>query len=246
MTYSREYIRLPKSGLMPDSGIERRKLNDIFWINLIHLHLIKFYREYDIEDLKKLIAKEKSKTTRKHIEDLIKDYMKTWFEKNDKRIFREGILINLESKVKYNDVGFYDIKFQHSDWVNLKSKQVKYYSIECKNLTLDATKNHISEYVYVNSKKDGGVYRYFNGKYAQNQNFGGMLGFVLDENLHLIKDKIIEKLKLPFDKPPQGNLIENGILLNSIEGNDFTFNSIHKRFDGNFTLHHFLFDFNKY
>lgn len=242
MTYQREYIRLPKSSALPISSIQKRKLDDSFWINLIHLHLLKFYKEFDIEELKKLIAKEKSKTTRKHIEDLIKDYMKSWFEKSNRRFFREGILINLESKVKYNNPGFYDIKFQHSDWVNLKSKEIKYYSVECKNLTLDTTKNHIAEYVFVNHKKDGGVYRHFNGKYAQNHNFGGMLGFVLDGDLQLIKNKIIEKLKLPFDKTPEGDLIENGILLNSIEGNDFTFNSIHNRFDGDFTLHHFLFD----
>ena len=75
MDRDREYIRLPKSSALPDSSIQKRKLNDCFWVNLIHLHLLKFYKEYDIEELKKLIAKEKKKTTRKHIEDVVKDYI---------------------------------------------------------------------------------------------------------------------------------------------------------------------------
>jgi hypothetical protein len=243
MNRDREYICLPKSSVLPDSSFQKRKLDNFFWVNLVHFHLLKFYKEYEIDDLKKLIEIEKKKISRKHIEDVIKDYIYSWFEKSNKRIFREGIIINLEPKVKYDQVGFYDIKFQHSDWVDSKNESFKYYSVECKNLTLDATKNHIAEYVFVNHKKDGGVYRYFNGKYAQNQNFGGMLGFILDGEVNTIKEKIIEKLKSPFDITPQGDLIDNGIILNSIEGNDFTFNSTHKRNDENFTLHHFLFDF---
>lgn len=239
MDRDREYIRLPKSSAMPDSSILKRKLNDSFWVNLIHIHLLKFYKEYEIEDLKKLIEIEKRKTTRKHIEDVVKDYMYNWFEKSDKRIFREGIIINLESKVKYEHVGFYDIKFQHSDWVDAKDENIKYYSVECKNLNTSNTT--IDEYVYNNSKKDGGVYRHFNGKYAQKNKIGGMLGFILDGEVNIIKGKIIEKMKLPFDRTPEGDLIEDGIFLNSIEDNEFTFNSTHKRLDGHFTLHHLLF-----
>lgn len=240
MDREREYIRLPKSSALPDSSIQKRKLDDSFWISLIHFHLLKFYKEYEIEDLKKLIEVEKKKTTRKHIEDVVKEYMYNWFERSNKRIFREGIIINLEPKVKYDHVGFYDIKFQHSDWVDAKSESLKYYSVECKNL--NKSNISIDEYVYNNSKKDGGVYRHFNGKYAQKNKLGGMLGFVLEGELNTIREKIINKLKLPYDKTPEGDLIENGIQLNSIEGNDFTFNSIHKRFDGDFTLHHFLFN----
>lgn len=235
----REYIRLPRTTVMPDSSRKKRDLNDEFWINLIHYHLLKFYKEFDINELHNLIENEKKKLGRKHIEDLIKDYIKTWFETYNKRIFFEGIIINLESKVKYNQPGFYDIKFEHSDWVNIDTKKLKYYSVECKNL--NSFSPCINEYVFNSSKKDGGVYRYFNGKYSQENSYGGMIGFVLEGELDKIKEALISKIKIPFDNSPEGDLVEDGILLNSIESNDFTFNSKHKRLTECFTLHHFLF-----
>lgn len=235
----REYIRLPKTSFLPDSSRKKRVKDDAFWIKLIHFHLLKFYKEFEFDELTALIEAEKKKIKRKHIEDLIKDYIYKWFEKNDKRIFFEGILINLESKVKYNQVGFYDMKFQHSDWVDIENEKIKYYSIECKNLNKKALS--IDEYVYNKSKKDGGVYRHFNGKYAQFNNFGGMLGFVLDGEIDKIKNSIISKLNISTDLSPEGDLIEKGVELNSIEGNTFTFTSKHKRKGDEFILHHFLF-----
>lgn len=235
----REYIILPKTTIMPDSSKRKRALNDDFWIRRIHYHLLKFYKEFDIKELSDLIETEKRKPARKHIEDLIKDYIKTWFETYDKKIFREGIVINLEPKVKYNQPGFYDMKFEHSDWVNLETEKLKYYSLECKNL--NSSNPCINEYVFNSSKKDGGVYRYFNGKYSQENNYGGMLGFVLEGDITKIKEALIKKIKNPFDNSPEGDLLEDGILLNSIESNDFTFNSTHRRGTGFFTLHHFLF-----
>ncbi|MEL1242792.1 hypothetical protein AAEO56_00850 [Flavobacterium sp. DGU11] len=235
----REYIRLPKTTIMPDSSRKKRTLNDDFWINLIHYHLLKFYREFNITELNDLIETEKVKPGRKHIEDLIKDYMKTWFENYDRRIFFEGIVVNLEPKVKYNQPGFYDIKFEHSDWINNDTLKLKYYSVECKNL--NSYNPCINEYVFNASKKDGGVYRHFNGKYCQENNYGGMLGFVLAGDINKIKDALILKLKQPFDNSPEGDLIDDGIILDSIEGNNFTFNSKHRRLKDFFTLHHFLF-----
>ncbi|PZO22184.1 MAG: hypothetical protein DCE86_18395 [Flavobacteriaceae bacterium] len=235
----REYIRLPKTTIMPDSSRKKRTLNDDFWINLIHYHLLKFYKEFNIAELCDLIEVEKKKPGKKYIEDLIKNYIKTWFETCDKRIFMEGIVINLEPKVKYDHPGFYDIKFEHSDWVNLRTQKRQYYSIECKNL--NSSNPCIDEYVFNSSKRDGGVYRYFNGKYSQENNYGGMLGFVLEGEIAKIKEALISKMKIPFDNSPEGDLLEDGILLNSIESNEFTFNSKHKRRTEYFTLHHFLF-----
>ena len=98
-----------------------------------------------------------------------------------------------------------------------------------------------NEYVYVknNSKTDGGVYRYFNGKYAQGQDFGGMIGFVLNGKVNDIKDKIQLKLKDPFDVTPEGDL--QSVADNSIENNDFTFTSTHVRKSKNFLIYHILF-----
>jgi len=236
----REYIRLPKTSFLPDSSKKKRELSDGFWIRLVHSHLLKFYNEFDVTDLLNLIDNENKNSKRRHIEDLIKDYIYDWFVKNDKRIFREGIIVNLESKVKYNQAGFYDMKFQHSDWVDIATNRLKYYSLECKNL--NSANPCINEYVFNNSKKDGGVYRHFNGKYAQLNSYGGMLGFVLEGDIKKIKENIIHKLKQPFDISPEGDLLEEGIKIDSIEGNVFTFNSTHKRAAEFFTLHHILFN----
>ena len=109
--------------------------------------------------------------------------------------------------------------------------------------------NLLNKYIFFKHKKDeqgnyiydGGVYRYFNGKYAQNIDFGGMIGFVLGGDILDLKNKLYERLKNKFDITPEGDLIQ--ITDNSIEGNNFTFNSTHKRFGKEFLIHHLLFDF---
>jgi len=71
-----------------------------------------------------------------------------------------------------------------------------YFSIECKRLRINLPKgfNALSkEYVIE------GMYRYFNGQYAQELDKGGMLGYVMDGNCNeAIKDvqKAIEKQRL--------------------------------------------------
>ena len=69
-----------------------------------------------------------------------------------------------------------------------------------------------------------------------------MIGFVLKGDVQNIKTKIYKKLETKFDVSPDGDLIK--IIENSIETNDFTFDSIHTRFDRAFTIYHLLFDFN--
>ncbi len=238
---NRGYVILPIQKQIPIDFELIKSLDDNFWIEDIFFHILKFYKEYDINDLRNKIEIEKAKP-RSNIERLIAKYIRKYLNNDSLFLYKKayGEVTNDEDVV-----GNYDILISNTLWG-------KDFHFECKNLNLElpnSNQNLICKYVFyqykinLKTEYDGGVYRFFNGKYAQSRNLGGMLGFVLDENLHLIKDKIIEKLKIPFDKPPQGNLIENGILLNSIEGNDFTFKSIHKRFDGDFTLHHFLFDF---
>ena len=47
-------------------------------------------------------------------------------------------------------------------------------------------------------------------------------------------------MKTPFDISPEGDLKQ--IKDRAIEKNKFTFNSIHSRFNKDFTIHHLLFD----
>jgi len=237
----RDYIIVPKQKLIPRSSSLTKNLDDTFWIELIHYHLLNFYKNYPKEELRAKIEAEnnKPKGKKKEIEDVIKSYIVYWLENVDKKINYQGIILNQEPKSKYNNKGFYDLKFQHSYWLNHVTDKPNYYVLECKNLSSRQTL--INEYVYVDRKDDGGMYRYFNGKYAQEQNFGGKIGFVLSGEVKEIKQKIITKLKASFINQ-NGSLISNGIIDNSLYDNDFTFQSSHIRNEHLFSIYHLLFN----
>ncbi len=232
---AREYVITKSPPLFSRDNEVLKQLDSNFWQSHIFYHFLKFYKEHDFEELKVKIKIELDKPI-SNIEKLIAKYIRQYL-RNTKG-FDLHFDVNGESETDTNVVGFYDIKISNTYW--RENDQKRYFPFECKNLTLDSKRNYIAEYVFVNHKKDGGIYRFFNGKYAKGQNFGGMLGFIIDGEVNIIKERIIEKLKLPFDISPEGDLIEDGIVLNSIENNDFTFNSIHKRSDGSFTLHNLL------
>lgn len=231
----REYIKIPKSSPIFDASLEPKVLNDEFWKNEIFHHLLSFYKNYDRIWLSKKIKQEKSKS-KSDIEDLIAMYIRNYLRKN--RTFGiKGLGLKVVGGLN-NDIekkGLYDISFLHSFWD-------KEFHFECKNL--DKNQDLVNKYVCYNkghSVFDGGVYRYFNGKYAQSLNFGGMIGFVLDGSVAEIKNKIIKKLSDKFDIAPEGDLVD--VTNNSIEGNEFTFNSIHKRKNREFLIHHLLLNF---
>ena len=234
----REYIKLPKTKFLSDSRSELRKLSDEDWKNHIFSHLLRFYKEADSNEIIKLIedAKEKKPS---NIEEVIKKKIKKWLI-NDRRFNMHDFIINREPSSDGKVDGFYDLKFEHSQWKH------KYFAFECKNL--DKTETSIKEYVYNKAGDDGGVYRYVTCKYAAELDFGGMIGFVLEGNENGIISKIINKLHSTFDDNEIGKLAKKGIIENSIEGNPNTFDSIHlrqQRVDRNgqtFKLHHLIFD----
>ncbi|WP_319591707.1 hypothetical protein [uncultured Draconibacterium sp.] len=233
---NREYIRVKKpDSPFPLSTNILRERTDQFWKCWVFYHLFSFYKEYDSINLRNIIQQEQLKPNpriERAIAKLIRKILK-----NTQEFCFNGFVINGEVTNDEEREGNYDIVINHSYWGNA-------FHFECKNLSLDHSKNLISKYVCYNMGHkvyDGGVYRYFNGKYAQNQDFGGMLGFVLSDNLKTIKAKINEKLKMKFDTSPNGDL--KHITDNSIGNNDFTFDSIHNRNNVDFILHHILFDF---
>jgi hypothetical protein len=236
----KEYIRLPKTRLLPDKRSELRKLSDEDWKNVIFQHLLRFYKEADFRKIKTLIQDEKKKK-RSNIEEVVKKEIKKWL-KNDQCFDTQDLIINREPSADGNVAGFYDLKFEHSQWKH------KYFSFECKNL--DRTAAAINEYVYNEAKNDGGVYRYFTGKYASELDFGGMIGFILEGNENEIISKIIDKICITFRDNEIGKLALNGIIKSSIEGNRNTFDSIHLRQQREFRtgqtfkLHHIIFDMN--
>jgi hypothetical protein len=232
----REYIKINKPSPLPNYNNHLRELHDDLWKKWVFYHLLSFYRNCNKADLNQIIQLEKIKEyprTEREIAKFIRNYLR-----ND-RLFDLNFGVFGEVTNDEDFEGSYDIVVNNTYWKNE-------FHFECKNL--DTSQGLINKYVYCkiypkgkSPKMDGGIYRYFNGKYAQNQNFGGMIGFVLNGDIQSIKTKIIDKIESPFDNSPEGDL--KYTLDNSIMQNDFTFDSIHSRFDIDFTLHHLLLDF---
>ncbi|WPR71833.1 hypothetical protein SLW70_01515 [Flavobacterium sp. NG2] len=229
----REYIKNIKPSPLPNYTHHLKELDDEFWKKWVFYYLLNFYQNYNKIELIEKIESERRKP-KSDIEDLIAVYIRNYFRKN-RLIELQGFKvvggINNDLDIK----GLYDISFLHSYWN-------KDFHFECKNL--DNSQDLVNKYVCYNKGNsifDGGVLRYFNGKYAQSCNFGGMIGFVLEGDKVNIKNKIFNKLNNKFNISPEGDLIS--IDDNSIEDNEFTFNSIHKRNSDIFLIHHIFFDF---
>ena len=230
----KEYIKIktekPKTRFSKNTDVLKTK-DDKFWKDWIFYCLLSFYQEFDRKILKQKIEKIPSR-----VEKTIADFIRDYLIQNPEFDGVCGFIINREPLNDGNIEGYYDIKIQHSSWKN------RMFCFECKNLK--EKQDLINKYVYHNKENqifDGGVYRFFNGKYAQNQDFGGMIGFVLEGNYLNIKAKIHEKLNEKFDISPEGDLVNKKIADNSIQENDFTFDSYHHRKNREFVIHHLLF-----
>jgi hypothetical protein len=243
----KDYIKLPAIASMSDSRAELRQHNDAFWKNHIIFFLLKYYKEVNNTEIKELIETENLKKIAK-IETRIRDHIYRWL-KNCPTFENHGFRVNREVLVNDNLEGYYDLKIDHSDWaIN------KYFVFEAKNLgkakSMSAAKS-INEYVYIKEKdiEDGGIYRYFIGKYVKELNFAGMIGFVIG-GIDDPVGKLITKINLIYDNESSiGNLVEEKIIKNSIAENPNTFDSIHLRQNSEtkrdevFRLHHIIMDF---
>jgi hypothetical protein len=237
----REYIKIKKPAPLPFDTRQLKTLDDEFWKNWVFYYLLDFYKNYDSAELKSKIEGEK-KNKPARIEREIAKFLR--IKLNANKAFGSHFYAFGENTNDEAVEGNYDITIHSTNW---KSKN---FHFECKNL--DGSQDLTDKYVCCNTYKkdnsgqnifDGGVLRYFNGKYAQNLNFGGMIGFVLNGNNNNIKAEIIKKLNEKFHISPEGDLISTKD--NSIEENLFTFESLHSRQNEEFTIHHLLFDFVK-
>ncbi|MFP5079525.1 hypothetical protein [Pedobacter sp. JCM 36344] len=238
----REYIRIKRPPSFPFDTRKLRDLDDEFWKKWVFYYLLQFYQGYDSAELKTKIQVEKNKRyprTEREIAKFIR------LKLNNNRNF--GLHFSVKGEVTNDEEveGNYDINIHSTNW---KSKD---FYFECKNL--DGNSDLIAKYVCYNTYKknsanenifDGGVVRYFNGKYAQTSNFGGMIGFILAGDPLKTKSNLFTKLGEKLSTSPEGDLIS--ISDNSIEGNSFTFDSLHTRKNTHFTIHHILFDFSKH
>jgi len=237
----REYIRIRKPTPLPFDTRELKTLDDEFWKNWVFYYLLDFYKNYESAELKFKIEEERKKQyprTEREIAKFIRLKLKA------NREFGMNFSVKGEETNDESVEGNYDITIHNTYWKNQD------FYFECKNL--DSSQDLVNKYVCYNTYKknannenifDGGVLRYFNGKYAQNKNFGGMIGFILEGDTNNIKAEILKKLSEKFQVSPEGDLISTKD--NSIEENLFTFDSLHSRQNIEFTIHHLLFDFAK-
>jgi hypothetical protein len=231
---------------LPRDTEKIRELSDVFWIEVINLCLLYFAAQTTSKDIDDTLSKNDYKNSEKHI----KQFIYHWF-KNNRKFRHYGLKINREA-ANENDLkeGFYDLKFEHSYWGN-EIEQEKYFPFECKCIygsdsnapRVEVQESDLKEYVF-DGKDDGGVYRYITGKYATNQNFGGVLGFLLNGNCEAAINKIKEKLENLVIDNKKIAMLE--FIPNAIENQPFTFNTKHNRIGENkenILLHHFIFDF---
>ena len=199
-----------------------KTMNDDFWKDWIFYYLLLFYKDSDKVELKQRIEKE-SKKSKPRIEQEITKFIRK--NLNRDKNFSENFYAFGENINDEEVEGYYDITIHSTHW------RSKNFHFECKNLKEKS--NLIKAYT------NNGVYRYFNGKYATNQNFGGMIGFVLNGNYLNIKAKLHNQLNEKFDITPEGDLIK----IDNNKSNNFTFDSYHSKKNEEFVIHHLLFDF---
>lgn len=238
------YLKLPPIKSMPDSRTLLRQLPDEEWRNYVFFFLLKYSNEVDKQEVIKLIDDEKRKE-RAQIETVIKKNIRNWLKRRCAEFNLCEFILNREPSSENEAEGYYDLKFEHSQWS-------KYFSFEAKNLgaiksfTLSQS---IDEYVYVKAKDDGGMYRYVINKYACDLDFGGMIGFVINESNTSILDSLINKIQTVFCDNSLGALVDDKIVMNSIADNPNTFETIHsvkhEDINKNLRLYHILIDFTK-
>lgn len=225
----REYIRIKKPAPLPFDTRQLKTLDDEFWKNWVFYYLLNFYKNYDSAELKSKIEDEKKKQyprTEREIAKFVR------IKLNANKEFGYHFTAIGENTNDEDIEGNYDITIHSTNW---KSKN---FHFECKNL--DCSQDLVNKYVCYNTYKkdtnnenifDGGILRYFNGKHVQTLTFGGMIGFVLSGDSVKIKSSLLTKLKENLHTTPEGDLIQ--ITDNSIEENNFTFDSYINGWIGN-------------
>ncbi|MDR1593837.1 MAG: hypothetical protein LBS43_05040 [Prevotellaceae bacterium] len=225
-----EFAYTPSSTSQSEEYMSMRKKNmhefsvysgDSFNITQIFGFISKFYKN---------ISSEQKNTLKTKKEEDITDFIRRDIQKDED--FRySGFTVNTEARNQSYEVGYYDLKFENPAYW-----QSKYFVFECKPIDLTSTK--IKAYIYTQSKtkgQDGGLYRFFINKYAENLPFGGMLGYVTSNTPEEIITKLKSEIKsLQIEGDINfGNLTDEYLL--NMQINDFkhSFQSKHIRINQN-------------
>lgn len=160
--------------------------------------------------------------------------IRAWLRK-DRKFVGTGFKVNVEPENEDTDqIGYYDLKFEHSDWSDpTDPTKQKYFVFECK--LMNEKNARTDDYVYrpaKDYKKRGGLYRFLTNKYAANLNFGGMLGYVNGGSTVKIINNVktaIAQLAITENKLTFGQLTKADYLNQRIAENENTFLSEHVR-----------------
>jgi hypothetical protein len=137
-------------------------------------------------------------------EEDITDYIRRKLQNNEDFIL-SGFKVNTEARNQDRVVGYYDLKFEHSDWMN------QYFVLECK--PINTTKSKIDAYIHKttrNHDEDGGLYRFIINKYATGKLFGGMLGYIVSNT----PEEVVSTLK---KKIQSFQITKNGVCFGNIQ-----------------------------
>jgi hypothetical protein len=163
-------------------------------------------------------------------EETITDYVRRKLQ-NNKDFCLDGFIVNTEARNQDKVIGYYDLKFEHSDWLN------QYFVLECK--PVNATKSKIDAYIHKTSRNqddDGGLYRFLINKYATDKLFGGILGYIVsstpEEVINRLKKKI-QSLQITTNGLCFGNIQNAQLLAMPVNGFPYSFQSDHVRIRDN-------------
>jgi hypothetical protein len=165
-------------------------------------------------------------TLRQKKEEEITDYVRRKLQNNED--FKlDGFKINAEVRNQGEIIGYYDLKFENSYWLN------QYFVLECK--LINATKSKIGAYIYKTIKsqeEDGGIYRFLINKYATDKPFAGMLGYIISGDPKKVIDSLkkeIQTLQITEGGLCFGNLQNSELLDTYVNNFDYSFQSNHIR-----------------
>jgi hypothetical protein len=215
---------------------EASAFNDNFYLTQIFNYLSETYNSFT-PACRNFLKQQK--------EEDITDYIRRKLQDNE-NFSLEGFKVNSEARNQDKVIGYYDLKFEHSDWMN------QYFVLECK--PVNTTKSRVDAYIHKTTQiqnEDGGLYRFLINKYATDKFFGGMLGYIIsdtpDEVINSLKKKIqsfqITKGELCF-----GNIQNVQLLEMPVNNFTYSFQSNHVRIRDNQVIEpihifHLFFDF---
>jgi hypothetical protein len=236
-----EFKYVPPEDLKEGTEIRKEYLlknssftNDNYCINSIFSYLARVYNA--LTPTSRTFLNQKK-------EEEITDYIRGKLKEDEEFCVEDGWIVNTEARNQAEEVGFYDLKFEHSDW------KKNYLVLECKRI--DGTKSKIDDYVYklaTNTRKeDGGMYRFVINKYATDKPFGGMLGYVIANSPEKVITKLkkrVRKFQIVKDGKCFGELQKAELLETLVPNFPHSFQSDHRRQSDQIVhIFHLFFDF---